>query len=257
MSTLSRHAANFMARSCSGARVRTTKGVTLKDDGPEGQAVDEALCPIVPGGGTVRPSHGLAKASSRGAFLFCPRVGSSSSTGSSSPPPIATARTSTGLVGNEWPIKPEIVLEGGNLAISEPNKFGRTAFHGLDLKWDMQGPQESEDEFVQRINVLKRPLTAAGKRAKVTTKESFPWDLGVRLRSRGTVQSDRRHGRMSGLVGDKLIAVVPILGWWDARRPMKTQEMRFSLVVSMIGPGVYVSIKPRIEAAAAIPVEVG
>jgi len=28
--------------------------------------------------------------------------------------------TSTGLVGNEWSIKPDIVMEGGNLAISGP-----------------------------------------------------------------------------------------------------------------------------------------
>jgi hypothetical protein len=26
--------------------------------------------------------------------------------------------TSTGLIGNEWPIKPDVVIEGGNLAIS-------------------------------------------------------------------------------------------------------------------------------------------
>ena len=139
---------------------------------------------------------------------------------------------------------------------AEPNKFGRTIFHGLDLKWDMQGPQESEDEFLQRLNVLKRPMTADGKRAKVISKDSFPWDIGIRLRSRGTVQSDRWRGKMSALVGDKLIAVVPVLGWWDARRALKKQEMRFSLVVSVIGPGVYTAIKPRVEAAASIPVEI-
>jgi hypothetical protein len=37
---------------------------------------------------------------------------------------------------------------------------------------------------------------------------------------------------------------------------LKKQEMRFSLVVSVIGPGVYGAIKPRVEAAASIPVEI-
>jgi hypothetical protein len=37
--------------------------------------------------------------------------------------------------------------------------------------------------------------------------------------------------KMSGLAGDKLIAIVPVLGWWDQRRTLKTQELRFSLVV--------------------------
>lgn len=32
--------------------------------------------------------------------------------------------------------------------------------------------------------------------------------------------------------------------------------MPFSLVVSVFGPGVYAAIKPRIELAAAVPVEV-
>ncbi|WP_084609451.1 S8 family peptidase [Archangium violaceum] len=139
---------------------------------------------------------------------------------------------------------------------AEPNKFGRTVFYGLDLKWDMQGPQESEDEFLQRINVLKRPKGPNGKPLKVSMKKSFNWDIGIQPRSRGTVQSDRWRGRMSELVGDKLIAIVPVLGWWDQRRTLKTQEMRFSLAVSVFGPGVYAAIKPRVEAEVLAPVEV-
>jgi hypothetical protein len=133
----------------------------------------------------------------------------------------------------------------------EPNKFGRTVFHGLDLKWDMQGPQESENEFLQRINVLKRPKGADGKRQKVVATKSFPWQLGVQLRSHGTVQSDRWQGNMSALVGDKLIAIIPVFGWWDQRRYLKEQGMRFSLIVSVFGPGVYAAIKPRLE----LPIE--
>ncbi len=139
---------------------------------------------------------------------------------------------------------------------AEPNKFGSRMFHGLDLKWDMQGPQESEAEFLQRINLLKRPKDADGKRVKIAKTKSFDWNIGKQRRSRGTVQSDRWRGKMSAIVGDKLLAIVPVLGWWDQRRSLKTQEMHFSLVVSVFGPGVYAAIKPRIEAAAEIPVEV-
>ena len=52
-----------------------------------------------------------------------------------------------------------------------------------------------------------------------------------------------------------LVAAVPVLGWWDQRRGLKIQEMSFSLVVSVFGPGVYTAIKPRVEAGVAIPVE--
>jgi len=151
---------------------------------------------------------------------------------------------------------PDVELRVTLSYFAEPNKFGRSTFHGLDLKWDMQGPQESGDEFLQRINVLKRPKGPDGKPVKVATKKSFDWDIGIQLRSHGTVQSDRWRGKMSALVGDKLIAIVPVLGWWDQRRTLKTQDMRFSLAVSVFGPGVYAAIKPRIEAEALVPVEV-
>jgi hypothetical protein len=138
----------------------------------------------------------------------------------------------------------------------EPNKFGRTTFHGLDLKWDMQGPQESEEAFLERINALKRPKGADGKPKKTANTRSFDWDVGIQARSRGTVQSDRWRGKMSELVGDKLIAITPVLGWWDQRQALREQGMQFSLVVSVLGPGVYAAIKPRIEAEATVPVEV-
>jgi Subtilase family len=139
---------------------------------------------------------------------------------------------------------------------AEPNKFGRTVFRGLDLKWDMQGPQETEEEFLQRVNVLKRPLGTDGKRKKIADTNSFSWDIGIQSRSRGTVQSDRWRGKMSALAGDKLIAVLPVLGWWDQRRHLKDQEMRFSLAVSVFGPGVYAAIKPRIEATVETIIEI-
>lgn len=150
---------------------------------------------------------------------------------------------------------PDVELRVTLSYFAEPNKFGRAVFHGLDAKWDMQGPQESEDEFLQRINVLKRPKGPDGKPVKVSSTKSFPWDVGIQLRSRGTVQSDRWRGRMSEIVGDKLIAIVPVLGWWDQRRTLKTEEMRFSLLVSVFGPGVYSAIQPRVVAATAIPID--
>ncbi len=149
---------------------------------------------------------------------------------------------------------PEAELRVTLSYFTEPNKFGRRTYHGLDLKWDMQGPQESEEAFVRRINVLKREADGDGKRVKPTKTDSFPWVIGIRARSRGTVQSDRWHGKMSELVGDKLIAIVPVLGWWDQRKALKYQTMNFSLVVSVFGSGVYAAIKPRVEASVLVEV---
>jgi hypothetical protein len=151
---------------------------------------------------------------------------------------------------------PDVELRVTLSYFTEPNKFGRRTYHGLDLKWDMQGPQESDAAFKQRINALLRPTGADGKRLKIEKTQSFDWDVGIERRGRGTVQSDRWRGKMSALVGDKLIAIVPVLGWWDQRKALKTQEMKFSLVVSVFGPGVYAAIKPRVEVEPGILVEV-
>lgn len=148
---------------------------------------------------------------------------------------------------------PEVELRVTLSYFAEPNKFGRRTYHGLDLKWDMQGPLETEEAFIQRINVLKRAQDDEGKRVKVKTK-SFPWCIGIQARSRGTVQSDRWRGRMSQLIGDKLIAIVPVLGWWEQRKALRFQEMNFSLVVSVSGPGVYAAIKPLVEPAVLVEV---
>lgn len=135
----------------------------------------------------------------------------------------------------------------------EPNKFHRRVYHGLDLKWDMQGPQESEAEFLERVNELMRPLGADGKRRRTSTKTSFQWVIGPQKRSRGTVQSDRWRGRAAYLAGSKLIAVYPVLGWWDQRKDLREYLMRFSLIVSVTGPDVYSHIKTALT----VPVEVG
>lgn len=151
---------------------------------------------------------------------------------------------------------PDVELRVTLSYFPEPNQFGRRTYHGLDLKWDMQGPQESEEAFKQRINARLRPTDANGRRSKVPKTQSFAWAIGIDRRSRGTVQSDHWYGKMSELAGDKLIAIYPVLGWWDQRKALRTQAMRFSLVVSVFGPGVYAAIQPRVELAGATTVEV-
>lgn len=157
------------------------------------------------------------------------------------------------LLGDE---DPDVELRVTLSYFTEPNKFGRRSYHGLDLKWDMQGPQEGAEAFIQRINAAKRPKDADGKRLKIEKTKSFEWQVGIERRSRGTVQSDRWRGKMSELVGDKLIAIVPVLGWWDQRKALTTQEMKFSLVVSVFGPGVYAGIKAKVEVETGITIDV-
>ncbi len=137
---------------------------------------------------------------------------------------------------------------------AEPSTFRANIEHGLDLKWDMQGPQEAEDEFLERINDLLRERDVDGKKIKKKRKPSFPWVVGINRRSRGTVQSDRWSGKASLLAGAKLIAVCPVLGWWERREDMQMKAMPFTLIVSIVAPGIYAAVQT--ELAAVVPIAI-
>ena len=126
--------------------------------------------------------------------------------------------------------------------LAEVQTYRRRAFRGLGLRWDMQGPHESEAAFRWRVNKRVREGTDEKVRG-----ESFKWAIGPDRRGRGTVQSDRWTGPASFLAGSKLIAVMPVMGWWDQSNAFRLKEMPFSLIVTVLTPGL--DIYSRIEVA--------
>ncbi|MBZ0117650.1 MAG: S8 family peptidase [Sandaracinaceae bacterium] len=131
---------------------------------------------------------------------------------------------------------------------AEVQTYRRRAMRGLDLRWDMQGPQEDERTFRYRVN--KRVRESVDEKLK---GKSFGWDVGPERRARGTVQSDRWRGPASYLAGAKLIAVMPVLGWWNRYTAFRTKEQAFSLIVTVSAPGldiytpIELALKPVIE----------
>jgi hypothetical protein len=110
---------------------------------------------------------------------------------------------------------------------AEPNTFRRKVSRGLDLRWDMQGPQEDEAAFKARINKLAR------EEGPSEWEGSYDWIIGPSRRQRGTVQSDRWVGPAPMLAGSKLLAVYPVGGWWDQRKGLRLEAMPFSLIVTV------------------------
>lgn len=110
----------------------------------------------------------------------------------------------------------------------EPNEVeGVRTYFGARLGWDLQRSNESENEFGQRINKLARDHNYEPPGG------AYPWLVGPRARGRGTVQSDRCSVPAAALAGDKLIAVYPVLGWWDRRLERSDTEIQYSLIVSI------------------------
>ncbi len=134
---------------------------------------------------------------------------------------------------------------------AEIQTYRRRAFRGLDLRWDMQGPQEAEDAFRWRVNKRVREQTADKHKGK-----SFKWDVGPERRENGTVQSDRWSGPASFLAGSKLIAVMPVLGWWNQYVGFRTKELPFSLIVTIRSPGLDIYSMVEVALAPAIEVRV-
>jgi hypothetical protein len=132
----------------------------------------------------------------------------------------------------------------------EPNTFRRRVSYGLGLKWDMQGPSEKWRSFQARVNKLAR-----GEASSRPPGKSFDWDLGITRRSRGPIQSDRWSGPASYLAGHKHIAVVPVLGWWERRPALRELTMPFSLIVTVLAPGldIYQPIRVAVEGVVELP----
>lgn len=132
---------------------------------------------------------------------------------------------------------------------AEVEIYRRRAYRGLDLRWDMQGPQEREEAFRWRINKKVRESSTEQYKSK-----SFKWDIGPDRRAQGTVQSDRWTGKASLLAGSKLIAVMPVGGWWDQYVATRTKELPFSLIVSVRTTGL--DVYSLVEIGLTPPIEV-
>lgn len=136
---------------------------------------------------------------------------------------------------------------------SEPNSARGVATRGMDLAWDVQGPAESDQQFIKRINDAMRDEGEEGPGTR-----SFNWQVGPQKRKRGTIQSDRWRGNAADLAGSRLIAVFPRYGWWNQRKKLKFNKTKFSLIVTVNSPDleVYNYVKQHVEVPVQQPVTV-
>jgi len=128
----------------------------------------------------------------------------------------------------------------------------RYASHGL--RFELNGPNESQSEFVKRINTQAREE----EEGKPGTKgPSDRWTIGTQ-RNVGSIHSDIWTGRAADLATSNLIAVRPILGWWRERNHLGKVEhrTRYSLLVSIETPSQDVDIYTPVALKVGIPVPV-
>ena len=125
----------------------------------------------------------------------------------------------------------------------------RTKYAGARLRWDMQGPLESEEEFSARVNALARDDDYAAH------SSSFSWAVGSDGRSRGSLQHDWTVGAASSYSRGPLVAIYPVLGWWDKKVTRANEEVPFSLVASLDAGALDIDLYTPIMQHLTIPVD--
>lgn len=100
------------------------------------------------------------------------------------------------------------------------------------LRFDLQAPLETSDEFVHRVN---RDAQSAEDGATSSGAASQRWFVGSQQRHLGSLHQDEWRGTGAELAASSRIAVYPVGGWWkNNRRKDRTDlPVRSSLVVSL------------------------
>jgi len=126
--------------------------------------------------------------------------------------------------------------------------------HGLRFK--LNSPTESEDEFIRRIN---RAIRNDEHGRPDTESPSDHWIIGQN-RDKGSIHSDIWVGTAADLSSSNLIAVFPSIGWWRERPHLGkvNDKTRYSLIVSIETPeqdiDIYTPVAAQIEQQ--IPIEI-
>lgn len=129
-----------------------------------------------------------------------------------------------------------------------PGEIGwkdRYRYSSHSLRFDLNSPTETQDEFVRRINVAARDEESA---KPDTTSAANHWTIG-QSRDKGSIHSDIWHGTASELASSNLISISPKIGWWRERRHLKkfNSIARYSLIVSIKTPEQFADVSIPVD----------
>ena len=131
----------------------------------------------------------------------------------------------------------------------------RYASHGL--RFDVNNPGETVDDFARRVNVNMR-----GEDEGMSVSGSKGWFLGQNNRRIGSIFSDFKDGTALDFSDIENVAVFPVIGWWRERHSENRfdSKARYSLVVSIETPSadvdLYSAIAQKIDTAAPIAINI-
>ncbi|GAA3850382.1 MULTISPECIES: S8 family peptidase [Brevibacterium] len=108
----------------------------------------------------------------------------------------------------------------------------RYAYASHGLRFDLQGPLESQTDFIARIN---REAQDAEDGSAPGKNSSDRWLVGTQARNLGSLHQDEWHGTGAELARCNSVAVFPVGGWWkyNTRAGRSDLPVRYALLLSL------------------------
>ena len=105
------------------------------------------------------------------------------------------------------------------------------AYQSHSLKFDLQRPTETKQQFERRINKLANE----DNEARVVNQDSLDWLYGVNAHSKGSIHKDILEVTGADLANMRHLAVYSNSGWWKTSKKILPEDTRsrFSLVVDI------------------------
>ncbi len=127
------------------------------------------------------------------------------------------------------------------------------------LRFVVNGPGETEHEFIRRVNIQARD---EDEPHPGTEGPGDKWLIGD-ARNVGSIHSDIWQGTAADLATSNLIAIYPAVGWWRERHHLErwNKSCRYSLIISINTPDqtvdIYTPVAAQVRVTTPITIDIG
>ncbi|WP_018339455.1 S8 family peptidase [Butyricimonas synergistica] len=146
-----------------------------------------------------------------------------------------------------------------------PGEIGwkdKYTYQSCGLRFDVNNPQETQEQFKRRINKYIESEDADAANIDLVENDSGRWKIGMKNRSVGSIHSDMITTTAADLASCNMIAIFPVGGWWKMRTNLNrhNSRIRYSLIVSLETPAtevdLYNVVTTKIAAIVEAPIEI-
>lgn len=139
------------------------------------------------------------------------------------------------------------------------NKY---TYQSCGLRFDVNNPQETQEQFKRRINRYVESDGANVTNIDLIKNDARRWQIGTENRNVGSIHSDMITTTAADLASCNMIAIFPVGGWWKTRTNLQrhNSHVRYSLIVSLETPAteidLYNVVTTKVQARIETPVEI-